>query len=166
VGLDIALGPPAGFRDWTKEQWDSYFAQAEDTDGDKLGSYTAVACTVETIRMNLEAGELGSRFPSFMRISQLEGGWYWAELDTLLSEIHAVRVALATLPLDRAVVMFDGVSPHPATLEELAELQRDFRRYYPDLPLGNLADFNHHLLETLEAYAQRAKAQQRGLILS
>ncbi len=165
MGLDVVLGPPTGFRDWTAEQWDAYFGQAEEPEGDKLGSYTAVACTIETVRANLEAGKLGSRFPLFMRISELEGGWYWAELDTLLAEILAVRLALAALPLERAVVMFDGEPPHLVTPEELVELQRDFRRYYSDHPLDNLADFNHHLLDTLEAFVQRARAEQNGLIL-
>jgi len=171
MGLDVVLGPPSGFLDWTPEQWGEFYGGAADLDGEKLGGYGAVNSTVQSICFNLEAGELGSRYPLFMRIAQIESsGWYHAELDSLLAEIQNLRAALALLPLDRVVLLGqdengESVIYRPGP-EEVASLSQEFQRAYPHHPLQNLADFNHYLLETLECQATRARAQGAGLLLA
>ena len=169
MGLDVSLGPASGFLDWSEEDWDTYYQDAPDLEVDKLGSYGSVRSTIETVRVNLESGSMGSRFPLFMRIAELEGGWYLTELPALLREIASIRQELSTLPLD-LVVFADAVSGsgnrvHPSA-EEVAELRREFVLWFPDRPLRNLADFNHHLLDTLETFAQRAVAAGKGLVLA
>jgi hypothetical protein len=165
MGLDVVLGPARDFLEWTSEQWDTYYETADDEDGDKVGSYTSVACTVETVGLNLENGEIGSRFPMFMRIAQLEGGWYWTDLDALVSEIRAVRSGLEALPLERMVLAFEGEESHHPSPVELDEIREDFRRAHPDHALNSLADFNHHLLDTLQRLAEQAQTAHKGLVL-
>src|SRR3954471_8995446 len=149
MGLDVAHGPAFGFLEWSEEEWQEYIEQAEDTGGEKLGGYGSVADTIETVRFNLESGEPGSRFPLFMRISQLEGGWYLAELADLINEIVTIRGELIDLPLERIVFAERSSEPRRPAAEELENLRRQFIVAFPNRPDVNLADFNHHLLDTL-----------------
>jgi hypothetical protein len=161
MGLDAVLGPADGFRDWTQEQWDRYAEQFPEPEGDKLGGYGAIACSVQTIRANLSEGN----YPEFLRIADSAGGWYWCELDSLLVEIRAIRRGLTNVPLERAVVLSDDGEPRKATTADVDELRRDFATAFPGRELKNLADFNHYLLDTLERLAETAKTRKMGLVL-
>jgi hypothetical protein len=166
MGLEAVHGPATGFLEWSDEEWEKYHeAQDEDLQGAKLGGYGSIADTVETVRANLEDGNLGSRFPLFMRIARLEGGWYLEELPELLREILTVRDELAALPLERIILAKPDAQPRSPGAEDVEKLRTAFRAEFPDRQAANLADFNHYLLDTLQSLAESAVSRGKGIVL-
>jgi hypothetical protein len=159
MSFEFFLGPPASFRDWSKDQWDEYW---ENGSFEESVSWKAayVGRFAEVVANNLESGSIGSRFPLLSR-AQLEDtpGWYHSELPALLEELNTVSTELARLPIDHPTLQFDN----PAGVREWVD---DFKRYYPKRPVNNLCELFFRFLDDSREFIQTAMGRNCGIVVS
>lgn len=173
MGRDIMIGPSgSNFKDWTSEEWDSYFESCKKIDSEKLGSWTSVQETLETINVNLENDQPGSVYPTIQKTLTEEHfiGWYNNELPALIEEIRNLKTEFKNLPLHRQIILeYDRkgkfIAWHYSEGKYLEEIVKSFKTYYPNKLLENLYDFNHHFFDTIEQFALKALKENKGLLL-
>ena len=73
----------------------------EDVDGVEVGAYADYNALRDCIVRELEAGEAGSRFPTFILHSDCDGEWTVAECQRLQGELTEIVTALKERPAIR-----------------------------------------------------------------
>jgi hypothetical protein len=160
MGFDLHLAPAERFLEWDDRQWNAYWNSDLPAESEKLGNSTFVALTHEAIIHNLEGDRPGSKFPVLMRIDDGESehvGWHADEIPAVLAQVQEVARALASMPVNRATLMYDN-DDVPRRVEEF---QHDEGRA-PE----NIYDLCRHYFETFELMTRRAMETGHGLVVS
>jgi len=74
------------------------FDGEDDVDGVEVGAYADYNALRDYIVCELEAGEAGSRFPTFVLHSDCDGEWSLADCEKLKGEISEIVTALKNRP--------------------------------------------------------------------
>ena len=124
----------------------------EDVDGVDVGAYADYNALRDCIVRELEAGEAGSRFPTFILHSDCDGEWSVAECQRLQGELAQIVAALKARPpmkfssaWQEAVAKSIGLHPQNA-FESFIEVDGEF------------------LLERLQSLVKNALARQLPIL--
>ena len=157
MGVDLHI-IPSGFRNWSEAEWDAYFNRYPESV--RLGKAGYVGRFTEAVMTMLENNQAGSRFPLLMRMHADEiVGWQPAEVPALLRELQSVRDELAKVAITLQTLRVEN----EADLQEQLSI---FRKYYPQHPLGTLADFFFKFFDDFAALADTAIQCRMGLFVS